>query len=170
MAIGVLGLALFAASCGGSPSATGHHTSPPSTTKSKSEVRAVLAAYRAGWQAFEQAVDQADPTLPALAQTMTGVQLDSVHRILVTDKANGIVGRGTVQLHPKLSYVHGNESLVLDCAFDSSELVYAATDKPVPPVTPPEKVAVRAQLTEVRPGVWKVAVQHTNGGSCPSGY
>lgn len=156
-------------SCGGSPSAAGHHSKPSSTT-AKSQAGAVLAGYRAEQSAFEQAVKQADPTLPAIAQTMTGAQLDSVRRALVTDKADGIVGRGTVQLHPKVSYVRGKHALVLDCVFDSSKLVYAATGKPVPPVTPPENVAVRSQLTEVSTGVWKVSDQHTHGGSCPPGY
>ncbi len=165
----LVGLAALAASCGRSPSASGHHADRSSTTKSSSQA-AVLAAYRAEQAAFEQAVDHADPTLPALAQTMTGAQLASVRRILVADKTDGIVGRGTVALHPKVVYVHGKQALVLDCAFDSSELVYAATGKPVPPVTPPEKVAVRSHLSEVSPGVWKVADQHTTGGTCPPGY
>ena len=160
------------ASCGGSGSASGGGTTTSDRTSStvNSEQSAVLTAYRAGWQAFEQAVDQGNPSLPALDQTMTGAQLESVHRILYADQVNGIVGRGGVQLHPKLSYIRGNQALVLDCTFDSSELVYAATGKPVPPVTPPEKVAVRSQLTQVSPGTWKVADQHTSGGSCPSGY
>jgi hypothetical protein len=166
----LLAVAALLASCGGSPSASGHHTDQSSTTTAKSQASAVLAAYRAEQSAFEQAVDSADPTLPALAQTMTGAQLNSVRRALAADKVNGIVGRGTVQLHPKASYVRGTHALVLDCAFDSSELVYVATGKPVPPVTPPEKVAVRSQLTEVSPGVWKVSDQHTSGGSCPPRY
>jgi hypothetical protein len=165
----LLGVATLAASCGGSPSANSHHLDQSSTT-AKSQTAVVLAAYRAEQSAFEHAVDNADPTLPALAQTMTGAQLDSVRRALVTDKADGIVGRGTVRLHPKVSYVRGKHALVLDCVFDSSKLVYAATGKPVPPVTPPENVAVRSQLTEVSPGVWKVSDQHTHEGSCPPGY
>lgn len=166
----LFGAAALVASCGGSPSSSGHHTDQSSTTNARSQDAAVLSAYQAEQAAFEQAVDNADPTLPTLAQTMTGTQLTSVERSLVADKTNGIVGRGTVQLHPKVSYVRGTQALVLDCAFDSSELVYAATGKPVPPVTPPEKVAVRSQLTEVSPGVWKVSDQHTSGGSCPPGY
>lgn len=166
----LFGVAALVASCGGSPSSAGHHPDQSSTTNASSQAAAVLSAYRAGWHAFEQAVDNADPTLPSLAQTMTGAQLHSVERSLVADKTNGIVGRGTVRLHPNASYIHGTRALVLDCAFDSSELVYAATGKPVPPVTPPEKVAVRSQLTQVSPGVWKVSDQHTSGGSCPPGY
>jgi len=89
---------------------------------------------------------------------------------LVADQTNGIVGRGNVKLSPKVAYIHGARALVLDCAFDSSELVYASTGKPVPPVTPPQKVAIESNLTEVSAGVWKVADQHASDGSCPSNY
>ncbi|MGH8997060.1 MAG: hypothetical protein ACRDYB_13710 [Acidimicrobiales bacterium] len=169
--LGVAVIAVLAASCGASHAASPVRSTSTSTTTTATNatLAAVLAAYRAGWQAFEQAVDQADPTLPALAQTMTGAQLQSVRRALVADKADGIVGRGNVALHPKVFSVSGDQAVVLDCAFDSSELVYAETGKPVPPVTPPEKVAVRSQLTTFG-GVWKVAEQHTTGGSCPPGY
>ena len=165
-----LGAAALLASCGGASTANGQRGDSSSATTASSQAAAVLSAYRAGWNAFEQAVDNGDPTLPALAQTMTGAQLTSTERALVADKMNGIVGRGAVKLYPKVSYVHGTQALVLDCEFDSSELVYTATGKPVPPVTPPEKVAVRSQLIEVSPGVWKVSDQHTSGGSCPPGY
>ena len=165
---GGAGLVLLATGCGSShPRST-----PPASTTTTTDpaAAAVLAAYRAGWAAFEEAVDTGNPALPSLADTMTGVQLNSVRRILVADQANGIIGRGSVQLRPKVQSITGNQAVVVDCAFDSSELVYAKTGKPVPPITPPEKVAVRAQLTEVAPGTWKVASQQTNGGSCPPDY
>jgi hypothetical protein len=130
----------------------------------------VLAAYRAEQAAFAVAIRTANPALPALAQTMTGAQLESVRRALASDQANGIVGRGTVQLHPRVAYVHGERAEVLDCAFDSSRLVYAATGKPVPPIVPPESVGIRSQLAEVSPGAWKVATQDVTEGSCPPGY
>ncbi|MHB8247122.1 MAG: hypothetical protein ACYDGN_17610 [Acidimicrobiales bacterium] len=53
---------------------------PSSTTDPAST--AVLAAHRAGWKAFEQALATANPADPALAATM--------------------VGRGTFTLHPKI--------------------------------------------------------------------
>ncbi len=170
----LVAVAVFCASCGGSPSATGGSSTTNSvrstTTSTNAQASGVLAAYRAEQAAFEQAVQQADPTSPALAQTMTGAQLDSVRRSLAADQANGIVGHGNVQLNPKVAWVRGTQALVLDCAFDSSELVYTATGKPVPPVTPPQKVAIRSNLTEVSSGVWKVANQHATDGSCPSDY
>lgn len=161
--------AVVAAGCGGSSVGSGRMGA--STTTTISPVAAtVLAAYRAEQAAFTEAVDQADPASPKLAQTMTGAQLQSVRRILVADQLNGIVGRGSVQLHPKVSYVRGAQALVLDCAFDSSELVYAKTGKPVPPITPPGPVAIRSLLAEVQPGVWKVSEQDTKDGPCPAGY
>jgi hypothetical protein len=172
--VALAALAALTVSCGGSPSAGGGGSTTSSdrstTTTTKAQATAVLAAYRAEQAAFEQAVQHADPTLPALAQTMTGAQLDSVRRSLVADQTNGIVGRGSVQIHPKVASIGGTQALVLDCAFDSSELVYVSTGKPVPPVTPPQKVAIRSNLTEVTPGVWKVADQSATDGSCPSDY
>lgn len=130
----------------------------------------MLAAYRAEQAAFEAAEHTADPTLAALAATMTGAQLQSVRRFLLADQAAGIVGRGPVTPHPHVDSIRGNQAVVLDCAYDASELVYSKTGKPVPPVTPPENVGIRSTLLEVSSGVWKVAQQHATEGSCPPGY
>lgn len=166
----LVGLAVLAASCGGSPSASGHHVDRSSTTTARSQATAALAAYRASQVAFDRAMQQADPTLAALAQTMTGSELDSVRRSLVSDQANGIVGRGSVQVHPKLVSISGGRVVVHDCAFSSLELVYKSTGKPVPPVTPPEHDGVTATLIQTSPGTWKVSTEHVTEGSCPAGY
>jgi hypothetical protein len=170
----LVAVAVFCASCGGSPSATGGSSTTSSvrstTTSTNAQASGVLAAYRAEQAAFEQAVQQADPTLPALAQTMTGNQLTSVRRALVSDQTNGIVGRGTAQLNPKVASIQGNQAVVHDCLFSSIELVYSATGKPVPPVTPPEHDGVMATLVQVSPDTWKVSDQNVTEGSCPSGY
>lgn len=166
----LLGIATLAASCGGSPSASGHHTDHPSTTTAHSQRTAALAAYRASQVAFDQAIRQADPTLPGLAQTMTGAELDSVRRSLVSDQASGIVGRGNVEVHPKLASISGDRAVIHDCAFSSLELVYKSTGKPVPPVTPPEHDGVMATLIQTSPGTWKVSTEHVTEGSCPAGY
>ena len=166
-----ISVAAICAGCGGSDATGSGSTSSTSNSNTTNpQTSAVLAGYRAEQAAFEAAVQRADPTLPALAQTMTGAQLSSVRRSLVADQTNGIVGRGSVKLNPKVTYIHGNQALVVDCVFDSSELVYTATGKPVPPVTPPQKVAIDSNLTEVSAGVWKVADQHASDGSCPSNY
>lgn len=130
----------------------------------------MLAAYRAEQSAFETAEHTADASLPALAATMTGAQLQSVRRFLLGDKAQGVVGRGSLTLHPHVASIQGTTAVVLDCAFSKLELIYAKTGKPVPPVTPPENDGVKANLVEVSPGVWKVSQQHVTEGSCPPGY
>ena len=182
-------LAVALAGCGGgghpaattSPSTALPASTAPSTTAAPAttattataagaQAASVLAAYRAEQAAFETAEHTANAALPALAATMTGAQLQSVRRFLLADQAQGIVGRGPVTLHPHVATIHGNQAVVLDCAYDASELIYAKTGKPVPPVTPPENVGIRSTLAEVAPGVWKVSQQHVTEGSCPPGY
>jgi hypothetical protein len=167
VAIGLLAVALLAASCGNSASTSG---TDRSSTTTNSQAVAVIAAYRAEQTAFEQALQQANPNLTALAQTMTGAQLVSTRGALVTDQVDGIVGRGSVRLHPKLASVTGNQAVVHDCLFSALELMYSTTGKPVPPVTSPEHDGVQATLVQVAPGTWKVSDQHVTDGSCPAGY
>lgn len=176
-AAGILATTLGACGGGGHANPTVSSSTSPSTAASpaatstlSAEQAAVLAAYRAEQAAFGAAEHSADVALPALAATMTGSQLQSVRRFLLADKAQGIAGRGPVTLHPHIATIQGSTAVVLDCAYDASELVYAKTGKPVPPVTPPEKVGIRSTLVEVSPGVWKVSQQHVTEGSCPLGY
>jgi len=169
VAAGLVLVVLLAAGCGGS-SSRGRHTADSTTTTLNPTAVAVLNAYRAAQTAFDQAVAQADPTWPALAQSMTGTELASVKRILVADQLNGIVGRGPVQVYPKLFSISGAEAVVHDCLYSASELVYQKTGKPVPPLTPPEHDGVSATLQQVAPGVWKVASVKLTEGSCPPGY
>ena len=67
----------------------------------------MLAAYRASWSAFEQALADANPNAPALAATMVDPQLQSVKANLLADQQHGIVGRGHITLHPKSHGVVG---------------------------------------------------------------
>ena len=65
----LVAVAVFCASCGGSPSATGGSSTTSSvrstTTSTNAQASGVLAAYRAEQAAFEQAIQQADPTSPS---------------------------------------------------------------------------------------------------------
>lgn len=172
MAMGVFGLALLAASCGGSPSATGNRSDHRSTTAANSRAAAVLASYRAEQEAFGQAFLTADAELPSLAKTMVDPQLQLVKRNLAGEQHDGMVGKGSVVLHPHVVSIKGSEAVVEDCLYSTQELVYASTGKPVPPVTPPEHDGVRSTLTEVStsPATWKVSQQTVTEGHCPSGY
>ena len=140
------------------------------STTTDSQASAVIAAYRAGWAAFEQAQKRANPDASALAATMANPLLQLVRRNLVADQHDGIIVRGSITLHPKLRMLTADRAVVLDCAFDGTELVYRATGKPVPPITRPQKAGVHSVLVRLMPGVWKVADQSVTEGSCPRGY
>ncbi len=166
-----LSVAAICSGCGGSdPAGSGSTSSTSVSTTTNPQTAAVVAAYRAEQAAFQGALRQANPTFPALAQTMTGNQITSVRRALVADQTSGIVGRGTAQLNPKVVSINGNQAIVHDCLFSSIELVYTATGKPVPPATSAEHDGVMATLVQVSPGMWKVSDQNVTEGSCPAGY
>ena len=177
LVIGVLSLAaaaLLLAACGGGPASSTATTvrakaakSTPSSTTDPAST-AVLAAYRAGWSAFEQALAIANPADPALAATMVDPQLQGVKANLLADQRQGMVGRGTFTLHPKIVSISSTTATVVDCAYSTAALVYVSTGKPVPPVTPPENDGVRATLV-LAGGTWKIAKQTVTDGKCAPG-
>ena len=178
--LGCLGMAgLLLTACGGGGASSTASTLRPRPTSSSTPTSAststtdpagsaVLTAYRAGWAAFEQALATANPTDPALAATMVEPQLQSVKANLLADQVHGMVGRGTTTLHPKVVSLSATTATVVDCAYSTAELVYKATGKPVPPVTPPENDGVRSTLVLVS-GTWKVYKQAVTDGSCAPG-
>ena len=70
----------------------------------------------------------------------------SIRANLIGDQQKGIVGRGAVTLHPKLASLSSSTATVVDCMYSTFELVYQATGKPVPPVTPLENDGVSTTL------------------------
>jgi hypothetical protein len=128
----------------------------------------VLQAYRAGWVAYDQALATANAYDPSLAATMVDPLLQKVRANLLGDRNDGIVGRGNVELHPKITSLTSTTATVVDCTYSSSELVYATTGKPVPPVTPPENDGVRSILV-LSGSTWKVSQQSVTEGQCPAG-
>jgi hypothetical protein len=127
-----------------------------------------LAAYRAGWTAFEHALADANPEDPELSAAMADPELQQVKANLLADQRQGMVGRGTFTLHPKVTAVSATSATVVDCAYSTAELVYQATGKPVPSVTPPESDGVTSTLV-LSGGTWKVAKQIVTDGKCAPG-
>ncbi len=99
---------------------------------------------------------------------MTGPQLEGVKANLLADQREAIVGRGTVTLHPRVASVSSTKATVVDCVYSAVELVYQATGKPVPPVSPPENDGVRATLV-LSGGIWKLDEQTVTDGRCAPG-
>jgi hypothetical protein len=182
MAVGVLACAGLLAGCGGGvgkPNAKPTVTKPPAptaaapsgsstTSTTVSQDGPVLAAYRAAWAAYEEALAHANPTDPRLTATLANPLLQRVQANLLGYQHDGIVGRGGVQLHPKVTSLSATTATLSDCMYSNSELVYATTGKPVPPVTPAEHDGVRATLVMVG-GSWKVSQQSVTEGRCPPG-
>jgi hypothetical protein len=152
--VGVASLSLLVSACGGSdsaapPTARGKPTtttSAPATTTTNSTATAVPRAYRAGSAAFEHASADGDPEDPELTATMVAPRLTGVRANLVADQQQGMVGRGTFTLHPKIMAISATTATVVDCAYSTSVLVYAKTGKPVPPIAPPENDGVQSEL------------------------
>jgi hypothetical protein len=71
-------------------------------------------------------------------------------------------------LHPKITALTATTATVVDCAYSTSELVYASTGKPVPPITPPENDGVQSNLV-LTGSTWKVAKQNVTDGKCAPG-
>ena len=171
--VGGLGLAILVSACGSStpdaapPTTTTTDSSATSTTLS-AQASAVLAAYRAAWSAFEGALADGNPSDPALAATMVNPQLQGVKANIYADQRQGIIGRGTFVLHPKIVSSSGTTATVVDCAYSTAALVYQSTGKPVPPVTPPENDGVTSTLL-LSGGTWKVYKQTVTDGKCASG-
>ncbi|MGH8994447.1 MAG: hypothetical protein ACRDYB_00155 [Acidimicrobiales bacterium] len=171
----VVGCSLALCACDSAPAAappttrdkpTASTSAPVATTNSVPA--AVLQGYRASWAAFEQALSTADASDRELAATMVDPQLTGVKANLAADQLQGIVGRGATTLHPKITALSGTTATVVDCAYSSSELVYAKTGQPVPPVTPPENDGIQATLV-LAGGSWKVSKQTVTDGKCAPG-
>jgi len=167
--------AMVIVGCGGTqpgaprPPITSSATAAPKTTADPADV-AVLQAYRAEWGAYLQAAATADAYAPALPVTMVDPLLQRVRANLIADRLHGVVGQGTIDLHPHVASRNGNTAVVLDCAFSRSVRVYQATGQQVPPAAQPENIAIKSTLAEVSPGAWKVSDQTVTDGTCPPGY
>ena len=141
----------------------------PGTAGERASVNAaVLRSWRAAELAFHDAAETSDPEFPALSSTMVDPQLQQVKANLLADQRQGMVGRGTTTLHPKVTALSATSATVVDCAYSSAELVYQATGKPVPPVTPPENDGVTSTLV-LSGGAWKVSKQIVTDGKCAPG-
>lgn len=175
--IGMASLSLLVSACGGSNSAAPLTTRAnsttttrlPATTTNDPTTAAVVAAYRASWSAFEHAAADANPEDPKLAATMVDPQLTGVKANLLADQQQGIVGRGTFTLHPKITALSATSATVVDCAYSTAVLVYAKTGKQVPPISQPENDGVTSTLV-LTSGTWKVAKQTVTDGKCAPGY
>ncbi len=163
--VGLIGTSL--ASCGGpGASATHSATAQPTTARSTpGTASAVLSAYRAGWAAFTSAARAADPSSPALDETMINPLLQAIHGELIRRQAEGAVLVGDIELNPRLISMSGSTATVADCTYDSSQFVFKSSGSPVPPAASPHHAGIRSTLMQVD-GQWKVSDQAKDDTAC----
>ena len=172
----VLAVSVAVSDCGGgvggstsgSASSKAVSTTAAASTSNDATTAAVLRAYRAGWAAFEHALADANAEDPMLSAALVNPELQDVRANLLADQRQGIVGRGTFTLHPKVTSLSAASATVVDCAYSTAELIFEATGKAVPPVTPPESDGVSTTLMLLG-GAWKVSNQTVTDGKCAPG-
>lgn len=164
-------VALLVAACGGGGDdggalPTAATTAPPLSTQSAgaNERAAVLAAYRAFWDAYLAAADPMDPADPRLAEVATGEELRQLRSGFLAMKSAGEVIRGSLDLAPQLLGLERSSATVKDCYLDRTGVYDAATGRRK---DPEGEVRYLVTVRLVREdGRWKVASITKEGEGC----
>jgi hypothetical protein len=168
-----MGFAVVCSACGSDQGEASQKSTAKSTKTTEANTaitfnpttKAVLSAYRAEWSAYDHALATANAYDSSLPVTMVNPLLQEVRAALLGDQNGGIVGRGRVLLHPKVTSLTPLAATIVDCIYSSSDFVYAKTGKLVPPITQPEHELVHATLV-FSDGSWKVSKQTVAEGKC----
>ena len=144
MATAAVAVALLAAGCGGSdePPAAATVTSTTvakettsTTADGEQAEEAVLSAYLAATEAYDDASDPPDPEHPALVATQTGPALEQAVRQLSAYKATGRAGRdrpeSISERRPEVVSVGDAEAVIRDCTIDDGIVVNTQTGEVV---------------------------------------
>lgn len=171
LATSIAGVVLAAVACSSSDddgsaatSTTASSSTTATSTTAPSVDEAVLASYRAFWDAYLAAADPMDPEHPLLAERATGRQLETLQKAFLALKAGGEVIRGTLDLAPRVVSVLGNTATVRDCYLDNTGVYDAATG-----VRKDTSSGVRHLATaslELIDGTWKVSTLTKEGDGC----
>lgn len=117
------------AGCGGNTKDEATNPTEPPTTQPRDLQAEVLAAYRANWAAFISAGDPPNPQHPALLDTKTGSALVAAQQGLSDLQERGWVGRGGVELRPRVLTVTTGRAEVEDCVLNRSQVLDGATGR-----------------------------------------
>jgi hypothetical protein len=159
-------LALVSCGGGGDDAEAEEPLVPETTTTAPADDAedAILDGYRAGWEAFQEAMDPPDPDDPALAETSTGVALDQSRRYLGEIRGRGNVLRGGMVLDPEVREQDDATAVVWDCVED--------TTTELPPDSPEQggtAVPVGWEVhLELVDGTWVHAARYDTEAACAS--
>jgi len=164
-------LIAVAGGCGGAgssrapTSSTSAASQAPASTQPASQA-AVLGAYRAYWDDVIAAGKAADWQSPHLADHATGQALQTVRDHYRQLRAQGLVDRGTVTLHPRVTALRGETATIQDCTDTSKFLKYDAKTGALRDTSIPELDNIEITLKRIK-GAWTVT-QTAGRGKCPS--
>lgn len=153
------------------PSTTAATDSATSTTAaSTSRDDAVVAGYRAHWEAWYAAAQIPDPQLPVIAATMTGSLLESTRREVGELRSKGERVKGDPGVPPidirqarVVQFQSDTTAILTDCYLDNT-VRYDAAGQPIG-VTEPTFFSARATVVFAE-GTWKVASLQLEKGAC----
>jgi hypothetical protein len=128
--------------------------------------RAVLDAYKT-FHSDYLAVAEAfpvNPDDPRVTAHLTGRELLQVHAQLLTMRNTGQYVQGTIDVAPQVTSIKGVSATVMDCSFDHTVFVDAATNQArTQPAS--RRTLVTATMEDVG-GVWKLADFGAGGSDC----
>lgn len=148
------------------PSSTTPAGSRPSASTQPTTQAAVLAAYRAYWDDVIAAGKTADWQSPRLADHATGQALQTVRDHYRQLRAEGMVDRGTVTLHPRVAALQDDTATIQDCVDTSKFLKYDAKTGALRDTSIPGLDNIVITLKRIK-GAWLVT-QTAGRGKCPS--
>lgn len=130
-------LALAVSGCSGSSPEADHKppaerpadsTTTTTTTGKPPLAEAVVAGYRAFWDAYLAAADPMNPEDPRLVEHATGNELETVQKAFLARRSAGEVIRGTLYFSPRVERINseGTAASVLHCYADHTG-IYAAS-------------------------------------------
>jgi hypothetical protein len=136
------------------------------TTGKPALAEAVVAGYRAFWDAYLAAADPMNPEDPRLVEHATGNELETVQKAFLARRSAGEVIRGTLDLSPRVETINpeGTVATVIDCYADHTGIYDAASG------TRKDKESGVRHLIKVEmtltAGAWKVSTLTLEGDGC----
>ena len=167
---GVLGTATVLAACnsddGKSSSRTTISAASSSTTTPDLNA-AVIADYRAFWDAFLAAANPMSPGDPRLAEHAVGEELQKLNGAFLARKSAGQVINGSFDLAPVVVEATASEATLRDCYHDRT-LVYDANGQPAGSLDTARQLITVKLLFDASSKRWKVASITREAEGCTS--
>jgi hypothetical protein len=147
------GLASAVAACGDDGDEPVESGGSTTTTTADDEEAQVLEAYYAGWEAFAEASNPADPAHAALAETMTGDALETAQSSLTPMAEVGEYYEGPAREHSAKVRNLGLDQATVDDCTTSHAALHAADGTVIEEPNPSPRTVEAVMVNE--DGTWK---------------